>query len=128
MNVRSVVGGKPLQSSGRLLSGGPVTAITVRFGGICLNGSAGRTRTFGTVINSHLLYQLSYRGILLSQSNRKKSSSGLLLSWMYHQATSFTILLPSNCFLRRIRCCAVSTQMMSFVTRESLPSKEAAST
>ena len=27
------------------------------------NGSPGRTRTCGTVVNSHLLYRLSYRGI-----------------------------------------------------------------
>ncbi len=29
-----------------------------------VNGSPGRTRTADPVINSHLLYQLSYRGIL----------------------------------------------------------------
>ena len=30
------------------------------------NGSAGRTRTCDKVVNSHLLYQLSYRGSLRS--------------------------------------------------------------
>ena len=33
----------------------------------CLIGSPGRARTADPVINSHLLYQLSYRGILISQ-------------------------------------------------------------
>ena len=32
------------------------------FGGLCVIGSPGRTRTADPVINSHLLYQLSYRG------------------------------------------------------------------
>jgi hypothetical protein len=37
---------------------------------VCKNGSPGRVRTADTVINSHLLYQLSYRGIISIILNR----------------------------------------------------------
>jgi hypothetical protein len=38
--------------------------------GLIIIGSPGRTRTCGPVVNSHLLYQLSYRGTLVNTANK----------------------------------------------------------
>ena len=46
-------------------------------------GSPGRTRTSDTVINSHLLYQLSYQGIGINECEMLQASWAMYLSLPY---------------------------------------------
>ena len=54
-------------------------------------GSPGRTRTADPVINSHLLYRLSYRGIILIASLHSMIQAGLLLTFSLARPERFEL-------------------------------------